>query len=458
MASTGKGSPWSEETTKPGALPPFEVAKAFAFDVVLREMEQHLGQSCWMLLGVEKRSFIAQHLRLKGGGHPGCTAVENAIAKCKSGAWHPGKVSGQRRGRKPLFTEHQKRQMARVAMQTKRKLVRPTPATVRAKLPCLSRNPQTQEPASNWTIYKIFHSMCYDDTEDDPWVYMHSPSKDYLSEAMKVHRAAFAEHVLAHFRPAAWASHVAIDPCITVLSRSQAQSDEQKVAAMGVKKMMSQKSKFKGPNLRASKTVKSQAPNGDKVHWTPIFALGKVRLYVCDAEAARRDPRLPARLNEGAELGKFMEHVLPRILDEMREEHGWTRTPRTVVHDKASYFVAPRSQRLAQTFATALRAAKLRSWLGDEDADCSWLAGRLGDVYPHETVISHIRRGLDHRFPRGTPGETRAQLANRMRKVEEYLNSDAFRARDGGGLPALAEAMRPRCQRLSELQGERLRT
>ena len=69
-----------------------------------------------------------------------------------------------------------------------------------------------------------------------------------------------------------------------------------------------------------------------------------------------------------------------------------------------------------------------------------------------------LRRGLEHRFPRGPPGETRAQLANRMRKVEEYMNSDAFRARDGGGLPALAEAMRPRCERLSELQGERLRT
>ena len=91
MASTAKGSPWSDETTKPGALPPFEVAKAYAFDMVLRAMEQRLGQSCWMLLGVEKRSFIAKHLRLKGGGHPGCTAVENAIAKCKSGEWHPGR-------------------------------------------------------------------------------------------------------------------------------------------------------------------------------------------------------------------------------------------------------------------------------------------------------------------------------------------------------------------------------
>ena len=132
--------------------------------------------------------------------------------------------------------------------------------------------------------------------------------------------------------------------------------------------------------------------------------------------------------------------------------------PRTVVHDKASYFVAPRSQRLASTFAEALRVADLKSWLGDADANCSWLAGRLGDIYPHETVISHIRRGLEQRFPRSTPGETRARFATRVMKVQNYLNSPDFNARDGGGLAALAQSLRERCRRMSGLSGERLRT
>ena len=142
----------------------------------------------------------------------------------------------------------------------------------------------------------------------------------------------------------------------------------------------------------------------------------------------------------------------------MRADHGWKNTPRTIVHDKASYFVAPRSQRLASTFADALRAAKLTSWLGDADADCSWLAGRLGDVYPHETVISHVRRSLESRFPRSNPGETRARFANRMAKVQAYMNSDEFKARDGGGLASLAQSLKKRCRLVSELQGERLRT
>ena len=141
-------------------------------------------------------------------------------------------------------------------------------------------------------------------------------------------------------------------------------------------------------------------------------------------------------------MAKFVKHVLPDILVEMQQEYGWSRTPRTVVHDKASYFVASRAQRLATSFADALRGARLKSWLGDADADCNWLAARLGDVYPHETVISHIRRSLDHRFPRCSPGETRSRFANRMQKVQAYMNSEEFVARDGAGLASLAEMAR----------------
>ena len=127
--------------------------------------------------------------------------------------------------------------------------------------------------------------------------------------------------------------------------------------------------------------------------------------------------------------------------------------------DKASYFVAPRAQLLAQSTAISLRHAGMKSWLGDADADCSWLAGRLGDVLPHETVISHIRHGLDHDFPRTTPGETLAQLKRRMDRVQDHINSAAFQAPGGGGgMFALAQSLHARCTEVSRTQGERLRT
>ena len=82
----------------------------------------------------------------------------------------------------------------------------------------------------------------------------------------------------------------------------------------------------------------------------------------------------------------------------------------------------------------------------------------MGDVYLHETVIGHIRHGLDHRFPRRVAGETRSQFANRMAKVQAFLNSDEFPTHAGGGLEALAQALHRRCTRVVELQGGRLRT
>ena len=180
---------------------------------------------------------------------------------------------------------------------------------------------------------------------------------------------------------------------------------------------------------------------------------------MCDPSAASRDARLQTRLNSGYEIAKFIQNVLPDILRQLQQQHGWNRIPRTVVHDKASYFVAPISQRLAAPFANALRTTKCKSWLGDADSDCSWLAGRLGDVYPHETLISHIRRCLDHKFPRPSPGENLAQFANRVRKVQDHLNSAEFAApAGGGGLRALSACLMERCTRLAELSGDRLRT
>ena len=163
-------------------------------------------------------------------------------------------------------------------------------------------------------------------------------------------------------------------------------------------------------------------------------------------------------MNNSMDIAKCVQHPLPGILEQMQQEHGWRTTPRTVVHDKASYFVAPRSQRLARQLADGLEAARLKSWLGDADDDCSWLAGRLGDVFPHETLIRHIRVGLEEKFPCWRPGETPTQFAGRMAKVQEFLNSDEFAAPSGGGLAALASALRARCSQLLELNGGRLRT
>ena len=78
--------------------------------------------------------------------------------------WHPGKGSVRNAGRKPVYSEHQRKDVARVAMSLKRKLRR-----VRARLPAIVGNPETGMPMNDKTIERIFSTFCYDKDEEDPW-------------------------------------------------------------------------------------------------------------------------------------------------------------------------------------------------------------------------------------------------------------------------------------------------
>ena len=286
---------------------------------------------------------------------------------------------------------------------------------------------------------------------------MSTVTKDYLPESMKPRRVAMAQHILDHMGGAAIAGHVAIDPCSSLLPISDTRNEEQRVAALGKSRFMSPQSKYKGLNLRASGFSTKQAGRDVlQVHWTPIFARGRLRIYVCDPHADAHDPRAPRKLNDAEELAKFIEHVLPQELESMQAQYKWPSLPRTVVHDKASYMVNSKGEKLNAHFAEALRAGRLHSWATDATGSTRWMAGRFSDAYIHETAIAHVRRCLDHKFPRATPGETFPQFRARMGKVEAYLNSPDFAAREGGGLMALSKDLRERCRAVVERNGERL--
>ena len=72
-----------------------------------------------------------------------------------------------------------------------------------------------------------------------------------------------------------------------------------------------------------------------------------------------------------------MRNILPGILGDMKVEYGWRTLPRTIVHDKASYMVAARYDRLQVVFAQALVGAGFKSWLGDK---ASWCLKRLAKM------------------------------------------------------------------------------
>ena len=84
-----------------------------------------------------------------------------AIARCQGKELVPWKGGDEVRGGRPqAYTMAQKRRIAEAAMSLKRHIVRPTPARVRAKLPRTCLHLDSGRPASDFTIYNIFKTMC----------------------------------------------------------------------------------------------------------------------------------------------------------------------------------------------------------------------------------------------------------------------------------------------------------
>ena len=140
----------------------------------------------------------------------------------------------------------------------------------------------------------------------------------------------------------------------------------------------------------------------------------------------------------------------------MKTKYRWPDMPRVILHDKAPYMVSPAHERLQVRFAAALQEVGFMSWVGDSDAETGWMVRKWGDVYPHETLIAHIRRLLDQEFVSSRLSETPAQFKQRLQRVEDHLNSAAFAAPAGTGLLGLAKELRTRCQLVVELKGERV--
>ena len=217
------------EGTPRGKLPPWEAAKAVAYEQVLNKMEEHLEKTCWQLTGKGKADFTAEQLTLVGGGQPSGRAVQKLWTKVKEDDdWFPGKKTDQRSGRPPCISDAQKEAIAEKAMDLKKDLVAPTPERVRILMLRKTINKETGQRISDTTIRSIFKELCYDETEDDPWQYLPSPQQDCLTDDMKPHRVKTADHVLKDVgKGAAW-NFVAFDPCFSLLPKNQVKPNKEK--------------------------------------------------------------------------------------------------------------------------------------------------------------------------------------------------------------------------------------
>ncbi len=108
------------------------------------------------------------------------------------------------------------------------------------------------------------------------------------------------------------------------------------------------------------------------------------------------------------------------------------------------------------TFVQGLADGGFTSWLGGVSDTTEWLVPKWGDVYLHETAISHIRRLLETEFRCEQLCESIAHFRARMKKVADHMNSDAFKAVGGRGLPGLARELHTRCDDVLRGVGERV--
>ena len=376
-------STFDSADTAEGKLSPWEVATAFAFHIVLQQAADTLGVPAHQMLGKPVAVFIAENVVIKGGGHPTDRTIRQVIARCREPSWYPGKPTGARHGagRKPVYTEHQRNEVARVAMDLKRKRIAPTPHRVRARLPEAIRNPETGERMSDWTMHETFRALCYDEDEDDTWQYLPCASQDTLGSELMPKRVDCCKFILRTTTVRAWYSHIGIDPCYSLLPKTLERMEEQQLAAMGKQRWMSKGSRRHVLNLRAPATANHQGGWAvTRVDWTPIFARGCLRIYVVDADEAERDAALPIKLSDAANLAKFVKTVLPRELEQMKATYGWPDLPRVVVHDKASYMVTAQHARLHITFAATLAEGGFTSWAGEGVDSTKWLVKKLGDL------------------------------------------------------------------------------
>ena len=430
--------------TAKGKLAPLEQTKAVAFQKVIAAMEKRLGKSCWELTGQGGADFTAGHLRVQGGGRPSGRAIKKIWVKAKLLDQTPA----NQRGRPPQITQSQKQAIANKAMGLKKELFAPTPERVRICLPRKTINKATKKPISDSSMQRVFKTMCYDEHEDDPWQFRNAPQQDCLTQEDFPARVRTAQHVLRNVTKAAAWNFVAIDPCYSLLPKEEFKAEHLKVAAMGNKKWMSQKSARKGSNLRAPATAKTQKSNCTIVPWTPVFARGRLKLVVLTEPGAR--------LTNSTSAASFVMDTLPGVLASMKKEWKWSNIPRVLLHDKASYFVNSTKHCVNPTFAAGLRAGGFTSWASSGGGDCRWLAAHLGDFYLHETVIAHVRRLLATKFMRKALNESPSEFRARMLKVEKYMNYEMGKNGKGQALLELGDSLHQRSEALQQRQGERL--
>ena len=221
-----------------GRLCAWEIAKALA----MREASKHIHD------GKTNLPWIAERANKVGGGNPKASSLHELFAKIDADPeWFPGKHSGLKRGRKPVFTKSKRLCVARSAM-AKKATHNETPSVEAAiaRCPAATFNPLTGQPFCEKTIRSVFTEECYDFDPEHPWRFQIPLQKVFLPPDLKEHRLLMSRHMLrCGPSPSWWAQHVVwFDPCCSIIPGSQRHYDQMRQALKGAKQYISNNAKL----------------------------------------------------------------------------------------------------------------------------------------------------------------------------------------------------------------------
>ena len=353
----------------------------------------------------------------------------------------PGKVSGQKRGRKAVMTPAKRARIASSAMSQKGEGHEPSADVTIARRPAATLNPETKKPFRDKTIQKVWLEDCYDFDPGRPWKLQAPLQNIFLPDDIKQQRLAMAKHILRqepHGDDAGWwlRNVVWMDPCCSVLPRSRRQYDKMRRAELGNKKRyISDDARLYSRNLRGPKESLKQASfEAERISWVMVLARGVMAVHM-----------LPEGWAVNGEGMTAVAAELPAILRRMLGAKALL--PRVLFTDRGTGMYAP-SGHIVGDYAAAVDTAGFRPYWGPVAKQQS---PDMGDMLLHETAVAWFRSKMKREKPATHPWEeNRAQWSTRAARCVRQINAE----HDVAGL---CREFPSRLEQRLESEGERLR-
>ena len=276
-------------------------------------------------------------------------------------------------------------------------------------------NPTTKRPFCDRKIRKVWLEDCYDIDPDHAWKYQYPLQKIALPDDVKEHRLTMSRniyHTQDYGSSASWwpQNGVWIDPCASVLPRSQRQYIRMRQAELGNKgRLISDDAKMYSRNLRGRKEALKQASwEALRISWIIVLARGKVAVEMPPEDWALDGAGM-------ADAARLLRGILRRMLG------GDAHLPRVIFSERGTGMYAP-SGRVVRPYADATNAAGFRLyWVPDAKQQ----APDMGDMLLHETGVSWFRGRMRREKPEVVPWEeTRAQWAARAARCVRQVNAE----------------------------------